>query len=90
MPHGQIKGTVLFVFGATTRSLPRPPQFLITHNDGPQSVGLPWTSDRLEKGQLVEGIIIVLARSATPKGLRTFGNRVPRERSGLFKDTVSH
>jgi hypothetical protein len=26
---------------------PRPRWFLITHNDAPQSVGLPWTSDQL-------------------------------------------
>jgi len=91
---GQLEGTVLFVFGAT--SLPGSPHsrsFLMTHNDAPQSVRLPWTSDLLEKGQLVEGIIILLVRSVTLKdtrGVRAFGNRVPRKSSGLFKDTVSH
>jgi len=40
----------LFVFGATGPSGPGPPHsrgFYITHNDAPQSVGFPWTSDQL-------------------------------------------
>ena len=93
---GQLEGTALFVLAPQPPSLPGSPHsrsFLMTHNDAPQSVRLPWTSDLLEKGQLVEGIIILLVRSVTLKdtrGVRAFGNRVPRKSSGLFKDTVSH
>jgi hypothetical protein len=38
------------VFGTTAPSGPGPPHsrdFLITHNDAPQSVGLLWTTDQL-------------------------------------------
>jgi len=40
----------LFVFGATAPNAPGSPHsrgFWITHNDAPQSVGLPWTSEQL-------------------------------------------
>jgi hypothetical protein len=42
---------IFFIFSGTAaqRGLwpPRPRGFVITHNDAPQSVGLPWTSDQL-------------------------------------------
>jgi hypothetical protein len=44
-----VKGLIFFFNGATYLRGKGPPHsrgFLITHNDAPQSVGLPWTSDK--------------------------------------------
>jgi hypothetical protein len=48
--HGGPYSVIYFLNGAAAQRGSWPPHsrgFLITHNDGPQSVGLLWTSDQL-------------------------------------------